>query len=82
MDSISAYRVQDIKGHRMEGLVAAILQAKGYAVYRSSKGADRDVDLLASYGELGFGGTKVCLQVKSHDAPVDRLVMDQLERLC
>lgn len=78
LDQISEYILHKFKGHRIEELVAAILKAKGYAVYRSPEGADRGVDLLASSGELGFGGTKICVQVKSHDAPVDRPAMDQL----
>lgn len=78
LDQISDYILQKFKGNHMEDLVAAILKAKGYTVYRSPEGADRGVDLLASSGELGFGGTKICVQVKSHDAPVDRPAMDQL----
>lgn len=78
LDQISEHISRKFKGHRMEELVAAILRAKGYTVYRSPEGADRGVDLLASSGELGFGGTKICVQVKSHDVPVDRPVMDQL----
>lgn len=78
LDQISEYILHKYKGHRMEELVAAILKAKGYTVYRSPEGADRGVDLLASSGQLGFGGTKICVQVKSQDAPVDRPAMDQL----
>lgn len=78
LDQISEYILQKFKGHQMENLIGAILKAKGYTVYRSPEGADRGVDLLASSGELGFGGTKICVQVKSHDAPVDRPAMDQL----
>ncbi|MGF9977714.1 restriction endonuclease [Viridibacillus arvi] len=78
LDQISEYILQKFKGHHMEELIAAILKAKGYTVYRSPEGADGGVDLLASSGELGFGGNKICVQVKSHDAPVDRPAMDQL----
>lgn len=78
LDQISEHILQKYKGHRMEELVSAILKAKGYTVYRSPEGADRGVDLLASSGQLGFGGTKICVQVKSQDSPVDRPAMDQL----
>lgn len=77
-DQISAHILRSFKGHKMEDLIAAILKAKGYTIYRSPEGADRGIDLLAASGELGFGGTKICVQVKSHDAPVDRPAMDQL----
>ena len=38
----------------------------------------KGVDILASAGTLGFGSPKICVQVKSTDAPVDRIVLDQL----
>ena len=38
----------------------------------------KGVDILASAGKLGFGSLKICVQVKSTDAPVDRIVLDQL----
>ena len=39
---------------------------------------DKGVDILASAGTLGFGSPKICVQIKSTDAPVDRIVLDQL----
>lgn len=36
------------------------------------------MDILASAGTLGFGSPKICVQVKSTDVPVDRIVLDQL----
>lgn len=44
----------------------------------SPAGPDKGVDILASAGTLGFGSPKICVQVKSTDAPVDRIVLDQL----
>ena len=38
----------------------------------------KGVDILASAGTLGFGSLKICVQVKSTDAPVDWMVLDQL----
>ncbi|WP_274307973.1 restriction endonuclease [Solibacillus daqui] len=78
LDQISDYITKKFKGHRMERLIEEILKAKGYTTYRSPEGADGGIDILAASGELGFGGTKICVQVKSHDAPVDRPAMDQL----
>ena len=33
---------------------------------------------MAAGGEMGFGSPKICVQVKSHDTPVDRPTLDQL----
>ena len=46
--------------------------------YLSPEGADDGVDILASSGTLGFGSPRICVQVKSTDAPVERIVLDQL----
>lgn len=59
-------------------IVDAILRAKGFTTYVSPAGPDKGVDILASAGTLGFGSPKICVQVKSTDAPVDRIVLDQL----
>ncbi len=77
-DSISKYIIQKFKGYKMEELIAEILIAKGFTVYHSKQGADGGKDLLASGGEMGFGSPKICVQVKSHDDPVDRPTLDQL----
>lgn len=47
-------------------------------MFRSPKGADHGIDLLASGGDLGFGSPKICVQVKSTDGAVERPVLDQL----
>jgi restriction system protein len=77
-DQISERIIQRFKGHRMEDLVNEILKAKGFTTYRSPKGADYGVDLLASPDTLGFGSPKICIQVKTNDTPVDRPTLDQL----
>lgn len=78
IDSISKYIIQKFQGYKMEQLIAEILTAKGFTVYHSKQGADGGKDLLASGGEMGFGSPKICVQVKSHDTPVDRPTLDQL----
>ena len=35
------------------------------------------MDILAPAGTLDFGSLKICVQVKSTRAPVDRIVLDQ-----
>lgn len=77
-DKISEYIIQKFKGHKMEILVEEILKAKGFTTYRSPEGADNGVDILASSDTLGFGATKICVQVKTMDSPIDRPTMDQL----
>lgn len=70
--------IQKTKGHGLAKIVDAILRAKGFTTYVSPAGPDKGVDILASPGTLGFGSPKICVQVKSTDAPVDRIVLDQL----
>lgn len=47
-------------------------------MYRSPKGADHGVDLLACAGSLGFSPPKICVQVKSSEDAIERPVLDQL----
>lgn len=65
-------------GHGLARLVEAILQAQGYTTYRSSEGADGGADILAGSGPLGFGTPRLCVEVKSEQAPVDRPTVDKL----
>lgn len=77
-DSIAKYIIQKFQGYKMEDLIEEILTAKGLTVYHSKPGADGGKDLLAAGGEMGFGSPKICVQVKSQDAPIDRPTLDQL----
>lgn len=77
-DSIAKYIIQKFQGYKMEDLIEEILTAKGFTVYHSKPGADGGKDLLAAGGEMGFGSPKICVQVKSQDAPIDRPTLDQL----
>ena len=78
LDTISDYIIQNYKGHGLARLIEAILKAKGFTVFRSPKGADHGVDLLASSGNLGFTSPKICVQVKSTEDAIERVVLDQL----
>lgn len=78
LDTISEYIIRNYKGHGLARIVEAILKAKGFTVFRSPKGADHGVDLLASSGSLGFASPKICVQVKSTEDAVERVVLDQL----
>ena len=78
LDTISEYIIRNFKGHGLARIVEEILRAKGFTVFRSPKGADHGVDLLASSGSLGFASPKICVQVKSTEDAVERVVLDQL----
>lgn len=77
-DQIAKYITRKFKGHEMAVLLEAVLRANGYATYRSSEGPDKGIDILAGKDSLGFGDPKLCVQVKTGDAPVDRPTLDQL----
>jgi len=77
-DEIAALIIRRFKGHGLERLVDAILQAQGYVTYHSPAGADGGVDILAGSGDLGFGSPKICVQVKSEQSPVDHPTFSQL----
>ena len=77
-DQISTYLIRKFKGHGMERLIQAILEAQGYTTYLSPEGPDHGIDILAASGPLGFQSPKICVQVKTSNTPVDRPTLDQL----
>jgi restriction system protein len=77
-DQIAKLIAKKFKGHALERLVEAVLKAQGYTTYHSPVGPDKGVDLLAAPGLLGFGQPRICVQVKSGDAPVDSPTLHQL----
>ena len=77
IEQISSAIIQKFKGYDMQLVIASIFRAKGYETY-VSKGADKGIDVLASNGPLGFGGTKICIHVKTEDAPIERPVLTEL----
>lgn len=77
LEQISATIIQKFKGYDMQKVIASIFRAKGYETY-VSKGADKGIDVLASNGPLGFGGTKICIQVKTEDSPIGQQVLVEL----
>jgi restriction system protein len=78
-DEIIRYIDQRFRGHKLADLVGAILEAEGYQVRQSPPGRDGGVDLLADRGPLGFEPPRLCVQVKSSDAPVDVGVLRELQ---
>jgi len=77
-DQIAQAIAAKFKGHSLTLLVEAILKAQGYTTYRSPEGADGGVDILAGTGALGFGEPRLCVEVKSGEAPIDRPTVDKL----
>jgi len=77
-DQIAQLIAARFKGHDLTRLVEAILNAQGYTTYRSPEGADGGVDILAGAGPLGFSHPRLCVEVKSGDAPIDRPTVDKL----
>lgn len=77
-DQIAKHIIQKFKGHGLERLVEAILQAQGYTTYHSPVGPDKGIDLLAAPGPLGFGRPRICVQVKSSESPLDTPTLNQL----
>jgi restriction system protein len=77
-DQIDKLIAARFKGHDLTTLVEAILKAQGYTTYRSPEGADGGADILAGSGPLGFGTPRLCVEVKSEAAPIDRPTVDKL----
>src|SRR5262249_20696033 len=77
-DQIAQLIAARFKGHELTRLVEAILNAQGYTTYRSPEGADGGVDIVAGAGPLGFSHPRLCIEVKSGDAPIDRPTVDKL----
>ena len=77
-DQIARTIYSQFKGHGLEALVEAILQAQGFTTYHTDKGADGGIDILAAPDTLGFGQPRICVQVKSQSSPIERVVLDQL----
>jgi restriction system protein len=77
-DEIATRIIRQFKGDDLERLVEAILRAQGYATFRSPKGADKGVDILAGSGPMGFDSPRICVQVKSEQSPIDHPTLVQL----
>lgn len=70
-NAISAAIYARYKGHGLERVVAAVLEAQGYKTRVSPEGADGGVDVVAGSGPLGLDSPRLVVQVKSEQSPVD-----------
>ncbi|WP_080406100.1 restriction endonuclease [Burkholderia ubonensis] len=77
-DQITKIVQARFKGHDMAQLVGAILRAQGFKTHISPPGPDGGIDILAAPGTFGFAEPRICVQVKSHQSPVERTVLDAL----
>lgn len=77
-DQIARLIFSKFNGHKMEDLVEAVLKAQGFTTHHSDKGPDGGSDILAAPDTLGFGRPRICVQVKSQDTPIERVILDQL----
>lgn len=77
-DQIAKFIIAKYKGHGMARLIDAVLQAQGYTTHVSPAGPDKGLDILAAPAPLGFGSPRICVQVKTSDSPLERIVLDQL----
>ena len=78
-DQIVAQIQSRFKGHAMTWLVNAVLQADGWVTKVSPPGPDGGVDILAGRGSLGLDAPRLCVQVKSQEAPADVTVYRTLQ---
>ncbi len=70
LEEEASNRIRDYIGvqfhsHDFTRLVAAVLQAQGYAVEVAPPGPDGGVDIVAGSGSMGFDPPRICVQVKS-----------------
>jgi restriction system protein len=78
-DELAAFLARRFRGHHMALLVDEILRAQGYTTLLSPPGADGGADILAGTGPMGFGETRLCVQVKTSDTQVDVTVLRDLQ---
>ena len=78
LDRLSAYVIENFAGHRMQDLVAALLEAEGFTCTVPPHGPDGGVDVLAGTGVLGLDAPRVVVQVKSESGRVGAPVVSQL----
>ncbi len=79
LDQIQKFIGRKFKGHKLAGLIEAILQAQGYKTEMAPPGPDGGVDIIAGQGPLGFESPRILVQVKSSDGPEDIKTIRELQ---
>ena len=77
-DRLSTHIIETFAGHKMQSLVAAVLEAEGFTCKVPPEGADQGVDVLAGTGPLGLDEPRLVVQVKSEAGAVGSPVVQQL----
>ena len=77
-DRLTSFIIENYAGHRMQGLVAAILEAEGFTCKVPPEGPDQGVDVLAGSGPFGLDEPRLVVQVKSEAGAVGSPVVSQL----
>lgn len=78
-DVIRTYLIENFAGHKLTGLVAALLEAEGFTCDVSPPGPDFGVDILAGCGPLGLDRPTLVVQVKSESGQVGTPVVNELK---
>lgn len=78
LDRLTTHVIETFAGHRMQDLVAAVLQADGFTCKVPPEGPDQGVDVLAGSGPLGLDDPRLVVQVKSEAGAVGSAVAQQL----
>lgn len=76
---VEAILKSEFSGNELSELIGAILRIDGYFLRVSPPGKDGGRDILASDGPLGFGGNRLCVEVKSGASPSDNAVVLKLQ---
>ncbi len=78
LDRLQAYVIETFAGHKMQGLVAALLEAEGFRCQTEPEGPDGGIDVLAGTGPLGLDQPRLVVQVKTEASAVGSPVVQQL----
>jgi restriction system protein len=78
-DAVRTYLIENFAGHKLTGLVAAILRAEGFTCDVSPPGPDYGVDILAGCGPLGLNSPTLVVEVKSESTQIGVPVLNQLK---
>ncbi len=78
IDRLTSHVIETFAGHRMQELVAAVLEADGFTCKVPPQGPDQGVDVLAGSGPLGLDSPRLVVQVKSEAGSVGSPVVQQL----
>jgi restriction system protein len=78
-DDLTEFISRRFKGHELARLVDEVLRTQGYQTLISPAGTDGGVDIIAGSGPMGFDSPRLCVQVKSSEAPVGVAVLRELQ---